>query len=215
MIPNQWYPLLESKRVRGKPVPVDRMGEQLVLWRDEGGRVVCMRDRCPHRGVQLSRGRVRDGTLECGYHGFRYRPDGQCVLMPCEGPDAKIPPGLRTTTWPVEEKYGLVWLFWGDAEAPRPEIPWFEQAGERRRGTWDGSIVWPLNYVRTLESNFDLHHLPWLHGSVTPTGTRLDPFEVQVDGNRISCRGVLRREGKTGGFDVRVDFVAPRRSRSA
>lgn len=208
MIADQWYPLLQSSKLGRKPVGVRRMGERLVLWRDGDGRPVCMRDRCPHRGVALSRGRVRDGALECGYHGFRYGRDGQCLRMPCEGEDARIPAGLRAHTLPVEERYGLVWLFWGHADE-RPEIPWFDFIGERRRGTAEAAIEWPLNYVRTLESNFDLHHTPWLHGSIVPVGTRLDPFEVETNGTRISARGELRRPGKRSGMPFRVEFVAP------
>ena len=208
MIADQWYPLLQSSKLGRKPVGVRRMGERLVLWRDGDGRPVCMRDRCPHRGVALSRGRVRDGALECGYHGFRYGRDGQYLRMPCEGEDARIPAGLRAHTLPVEERYGLVWLFWGHADE-RPEIPWFDFIGERRRGTAEAAIEWPQNYVRTLESNFDLHHTPWLHGSIVPVGTRLDPFEVETSGTRISARGELRRPGKRSGMAFRVEFVAP------
>ena len=208
MIPDQWYPLFQSKKLGRRPVGIKRMGERLVLWRDGDGRAVCMRDRCPHRGVALSRGRVRDGTLECGYHGFRFAADGQCRLMPCEGNDAKIPPGLRADALPVEERYGLIWLFWGGAEE-RPEIPWFDFVGERRRGSADGTIDWPQNYVRTLESNFDLHHTPWLHGSIVPVGTRLEPFEVETHGDRISARGQLRRPGKPVGMPFRLEFAAP------
>ena len=118
MIPNQWYPILESARVRRRPVAVQRMGERLVLWRDSDGRAVCMRDRCPHRGVQLSRGRVRDGTLECGYHGFRFDAAGQCTAMPCEGPDAKIPAGMQVRRHEICEEHGLVWMYHGAAAKP-------------------------------------------------------------------------------------------------
>ena len=54
MIPNQWYPILESRQLRGKkPLGVTRLGEKLVLWREANGRIVCMPDRCPHRSAML------------------------------------------------------------------------------------------------------------------------------------------------------------------
>lgn len=209
MIPNHWYPVLESRGLRRRPVGVRRLGERLVLWRGADGAAVAMPDRCPHRGVALSRGRVRDGTLECGYHGFRFGPDGACLRMPCEGPDAHIPAGLRAAPLPVREAYGLVWLYHGEPRGELPEIPWFEELGVRRRGTWDTSFDWPLNWSRTLETNFDLHHTPWLHGSVFPCGERVEGFEVETEGDRIHCRGVLRREGREGGMAFRVEFQAP------
>ena len=79
MIPNQWYPLLEARKLRRKPVGVTRMGEAFVLWRDGAGRAVCMRDRCPHRGVALSRGKVADGqwTSDGSVVAFIARRNGQ------------------------------------------------------------------------------------------------------------------------------------------
>ena len=68
MIPNQWYPIHPSKELSRKPVGIQRMGERLVLWRDDSGRAICMEDRCPHRSVALSRGKVvADGSITaCG-----------------------------------------------------------------------------------------------------------------------------------------------------
>ena len=63
MIPNQWYVVLDSGQVRYLPVGVTRMGEKLVFWRYHAGRVSCLRDRCVHRGVALSEGKVLDRAL--------------------------------------------------------------------------------------------------------------------------------------------------------
>ena len=65
MIPNQWYILLESKEVKSKPVSVTRMGASLVSWRDGTGEVSCLRDKCPHRGVEFSKGKVVHGHIQC------------------------------------------------------------------------------------------------------------------------------------------------------
>ena len=72
MIPNQWYVLMESKQVKDRPVGVTRMGEKMVFWRDGSGVASCLRDRCPHRGVELSKGQVVDGHIQCPFHGFEY-----------------------------------------------------------------------------------------------------------------------------------------------
>ncbi len=58
MIRNQWYAVLESKEVKkGKLLGVTRLGERLVFWRNEKGRVICLKDKCIHRGAALSAGR--------------------------------------------------------------------------------------------------------------------------------------------------------------
>jgi phenylpropionate dioxygenase-like ring-hydroxylating dioxygenase large terminal subunit len=70
MIRNQWYAVLESKEVGRKPVGVTRMGEKLVFWRDGRGEIHCAVDRCPHRGVALSIGKLENDHLQCPFHGF-------------------------------------------------------------------------------------------------------------------------------------------------
>ena len=76
MIPNQWYVVLSTSQVKQRPIGVTRMGEKLVFWRDAAGKVSCLRDRCVHRGVQLSKGKVLQGHLQCPFHGFEYDPSG-------------------------------------------------------------------------------------------------------------------------------------------
>ncbi|MCJ8282039.1 MAG: Rieske (2Fe-2S) protein, partial [Rivularia sp. ALOHA_DT_140] len=47
MIPNQWYAVIESKKISSKkPLGLRRFGEKIVLWRNERGEVVCFPDRC-------------------------------------------------------------------------------------------------------------------------------------------------------------------------
>lgn len=209
MMPDQWYPLIEAGRVGRKPVGVTRFGEKLVLWRDGEGRAVCMRDRCPHRGAALSRGKVVAGQLECPYHGFRFGSDGRCAAMPCEGRDAKIPPGMRAAPLPLRERHGLVWAFRGDGDASAAEIAWFDQIDPAHAGTAAVAFDWPINFVRTVESNFDIHHTPFVHGNVLPgLGARLDPYDVEVHGDHIVTTGRLRKENSEG-VAFRVEYKAP------
>ena len=49
MIPNQWYPIFDSGRLRrGRPTGVTRLGRELVLWRH---RQRVTRSACWHDGV--------------------------------------------------------------------------------------------------------------------------------------------------------------------
>ncbi len=209
-LPDQWYPVLESRRLGRKPRGVTRLGERLVLWRDASGGAVAMLDRCAHRGVALSRGKIRDGLLECPYHGFRYDATGACRLMPCEGTDARIPDGMKVPRYAVREAHGLVWLYWGEAAQAHSEVPWFDQLPDDRPGGGAIAKDWPINFVRTLESNFDLHHGPFIHRAVFPgVGTRLDPYHVEVEGTHIRTRGTLRHEGKDSGMSFAIEFKMP------
>jgi len=81
-------------------------GQALVLFRSAKG-LHALADICPHRAAPLSGGRVRDGAIECPYHGWRFAGDGRCVAIPGligEPPRVVVPPHA------VTEKDGLVFV---------------------------------------------------------------------------------------------------------
>ena len=71
-----WTPVLLRRKLTSKPVRLVIANEPLVLFRDGRGGVGALLDRCPHRGVALSLGRITDGTLECPFHGWRFDISG-------------------------------------------------------------------------------------------------------------------------------------------
>jgi phenylpropionate dioxygenase-like ring-hydroxylating dioxygenase large terminal subunit len=102
-----WYPIAFSHEVKDKPFATKLLDERLVAFR-VNGKVTVARDLCLHRGAPLSSGRVEGNEIVCGYHGFRYNAEGQCVCIPAH-PGAAIPPKLKVQTFPVREQYGLIW----------------------------------------------------------------------------------------------------------
>src|SRR5262249_26156446 len=82
---NYWYPVLQTEELpAGQPVGLMALGEPLVAWRDAWGKPCVMRDRCPHRSMKLSVGRVFDGNLQCILHGLRFNGEGRCIMVPWE-----------------------------------------------------------------------------------------------------------------------------------
>ena len=102
-----WYPVARSQDVVAAPVAAILLDEPLVVYRS-GAEVVVANDICPHRGVPLSLGTGDGSAVACAYHGIRYGAAGQCVGVPAH-PTAKIPQRLTLRTYPVVERYGLVW----------------------------------------------------------------------------------------------------------
>ena len=105
MIPNQWYPIIESKNVNAKPMGIERLGERLVVWRNSDHKVVIQRDECVHKRARLSGGAIRNGCLECPYHGLQYESSGECVLVPFMDKDYDIP-----KNWKVEINYYKLYM---------------------------------------------------------------------------------------------------------
>ena len=180
MIRNQWYVILESKEVpRSRPVSVTRMGEKWVLWRTAQGKVVCLVDRCPHLGAQLSQGKLcryeQDVHLACPFHAFEYDSNGRCRYIPALGRAADPPKAMQVVSYPTYEAHGLIWVWWGQ---PRENLALprffdidssFSYAGYRQH--------WPVHYSRMIENQLDVMHLPHVHYDTIGRGDK-----VVVDG---------------------------------
>ena len=210
MIPNQWYPVLESARLGRRPVGLDRLGKSWVAFRDGQQRAVLLPGNCPHRGAALRMGRMVKGELQCPWHGFRFDQSGQCTAMPCEGDEAIIPKAMHLDAPPVAERHGLIWMWWGDAPAQPESIPWFDEMTTPLSHTAQTSKELPYHYSRMMEANLDIHHTPFVHGNVIPgIGPVVRHFTAEVDGNRVRTRGELCHPGKDHGMAFRADALLP------
>ena len=172
MIRNQWYGVLESKEVKSKkPIGVTRMNEKLVFWRSEDGKINCIFDKCCHRGAALSQGKIIHDKIVCPFHGFQYDFSGKVTLIPANGKNSPVPERYHVNAYKVEEKYGLIWLWYGDFNDETPEIPFFK---ELREGFSYGSFseMWPVHYTRAIENQLDVVHLPFVHTSSIGRGNK-------------------------------------------
>ncbi len=162
-LPNHWYAACASVRLRRKPVATRVLDRDLVVFRDERGAARALLDRCCHRGVQLSRGRLQGGVIACGYHGWRFDGGGRCVAIPSLRKGQEIPAKVAVPAFRCEERDGYVWVFVGEGTPPPPpEIPLF---GERR---WlQGSAPQGFEWLKGIENNLDVCHPgfahPWTH----------------------------------------------------
>jgi phenylpropionate dioxygenase-like ring-hydroxylating dioxygenase large terminal subunit len=172
MIKNQWYAIMESKEVKKKPVGITRMNEKLVLWRDDEGNLSCIYDKCCHRGASLSLGCVKEGEIECPFHGFTYNGDGQVTSIPANGKSAPVPPRFRVHGYKVKEAYGFIWLWYGEKdEKTIPEIPFFE---ELKEGFYykTFSEIWDVHYTRAIENQLDVVHVAFVHDTTIGRGSK-------------------------------------------
>ena len=163
MIPNRWYAILESKEAkRAKPIGITRLGENLVLWRNELGEVACLRNLCAHRGAALSRGQIVDNCVECPFHGLQYNATGRCRLIPSIGKSTPVPEQFRVQAYPAREAHGLIWIWWGEPSQELPPLPFFEDIDQSfAYATFRDH--WPVHYSRAVENQLDVAHLPFVH----------------------------------------------------
>ncbi|HSV81854.1 MAG TPA: Rieske 2Fe-2S domain-containing protein [Ramlibacter sp.] len=151
-----WQPVFRSVDLpAGQARPVRILGEDVTLYRGEGGTAHAVGFRCAHRGVQLSTGFVEGDSIRCLYHGWRFDAQGACVERPGAGPTGNPTP-IRG--YPTQEYLGLVFVYFGEGEPPPPpRYPRLEGEGVR-----DVTIdVFPCNYFRAMEN--DAFHLTFTH----------------------------------------------------
>jgi phenylpropionate dioxygenase-like ring-hydroxylating dioxygenase large terminal subunit len=167
---NYWYPVLQSEELAaGKAVGFTVLAENLVAWRDRDGRPNVVRDRCPHRSIKLSIGRVFDGQLQCILHGLRFNGVGQCTMVPWEENDARKALWPSVTAYPARELGGYIWAYLGDtSEFPAPpleqEVP--EELTKPDEFIWFRlpTEVWNCNWLLAIDGS-DAFHAVVLHAT--------------------------------------------------
>jgi phenylpropionate dioxygenase-like ring-hydroxylating dioxygenase large terminal subunit len=172
MIPDQWYAVLDSNQVKGKPVGVTRMGEKLVFWRDGLGNLSCLRDRCIHRGIQLSLGAVANHHLQCPFHGFEYDTSGRVTVIPANGRNTPVPKAFKVNGYPTHEASGFIWIWWGNRPPEHLEPPRFFEDLSPDFTYKTAHDPWRAHYSRVIENQLDVVHLPFIHYNTIGRGDR-------------------------------------------
>src|SRR5690606_30296027 len=114
MNPNYWYPAEWSNKLEnGRHIETKFWGHSIVLFRDERGEVAALENRCPHRHLPLTMGAVKGCELVCAYHGWAFDREGALKSVQHELFGRPLPK-LRIRAYPVQERYGLIWIFPGD-----------------------------------------------------------------------------------------------------
>ncbi len=204
MIPNQWYAVLESKEVqKGKLIGVTRLGEKLVFWRNKNGEIICLRDKCAHRGAALSAGKIcgEGETVQCPFHGLEYDRTGKCKIIPANGRITPVSERFKVDSYPIREAHDFIWLWWGKKRDEYPPLPFFEDIDEKFSfKTY--KEVWPVHYSRAIENQLDGVHLPFVHHNTIGRGNRTiihGPYvEMSEDKNEMKFFVDMQKDdGKT------------------
>ncbi|MEZ4451784.1 MAG: aromatic ring-hydroxylating dioxygenase subunit alpha [Nannocystaceae bacterium] len=203
-----WTPIALASELRpGQLLPTEVAGVRLVLFRDPGGAPRALVDRCPHRGVALSLGRIADdGCVECPFHGWRFRGDGEASKVPWN-PDARLGP-LAAQAVPACERGGILWIYTapGLTAPSEPEPPAeYLRPGVRICGE---SLEWRTHWTRAMENMLDWPHLPFVHEATIGRGMlrRGDArMDVQIEPRPYGAHTTITIDGEAqrGALDLR------------
>ena len=168
MLRRYWHPIAFINELKKRPLRRRLLGEDLVVFRDDRGRLGVLALRCSHRGTSLEFGHLEDGGLRCCYHGWLYDVGGKILEMPGEPADSTFWQRLRHPAYQVQELGGVIFAYLGPE--PAPLLPRYDvlvrDDGVRARRARTVNC----NFFQMIENSVDQNHLKWLHRTAkTPT----------------------------------------------
>ena len=190
----EWFAVGWSREVApGAMLARQILGRDLVLWResarDSDGELHCWLDLCIHRGAKLSLGTISGASgvsgagkgngdcVVCPYHGWRYGASGQCVGIPAH-PGLTPPAKARARVFHVRERYGVIWVCFGEPGGDLPEFALAEDAEARvlLAGPYRFRALGP----RLIENLLDVAHLGIVHAGLLgePERSEIEDYEV-------------------------------------
>jgi phenylpropionate dioxygenase-like ring-hydroxylating dioxygenase large terminal subunit len=178
---NAWYVAAMDGDLQDRLFPVKLLDERIVLYRQTNGDPVALEDACVHRKLPLSMGHIKGDNVECGYHGMTYNAAGRCVRIPCAD---RIPQGARVRSYPIVSRFGLLWIWMGDAElADQSKIFDVKHWGDPSWGITRGdAMTVDCNYLYMTDNLLDPSHVAWVHpNSFGDAACESTPVEVKAN----------------------------------
>jgi phenylpropionate dioxygenase-like ring-hydroxylating dioxygenase large terminal subunit len=159
---NFWYIACTSRELKTKPISVTVFDQKIVLFRDESKHPAALIDRCAHRNMALSKGKVVRGCVQCSYHGWSYNTQGKCVRIPSLHPERSIPDTAQVNAWRTAEQDGYVWIYPG--EEPSTQTPFrFPHFEERGWTSFHMKTSFEASVEACLENFLDCPHTVYVH----------------------------------------------------
>jgi len=118
MMRRYWHPIGFASELKKRPLRRRLLGEDLVMFRDDHGKLGLLTLRCSHRGTSLEFGHIEDGGLRCCYHGWLYDVDGKILQMPGEPSDSTYKDRIKQKAYKLEELGGILFAYLGPEPAP-------------------------------------------------------------------------------------------------
>jgi len=168
-----WHPIAYSRELTDLPLKKRIMGEDLVLFRDGGGKVGMLQAHCCHRGTSLEYGRIEDTGIRCCYHGWLFDVDGKILDTPLEPAGSNLKDRFYQGAYIADEHHDVVWGYMGPPDKI-PDAPNFDllsipgysfEPGELHGGPNHK----PCNWLQIVDNFVDPQHEEYLHAQHSGT----------------------------------------------
>ncbi len=213
---NGWYVAAFAGDIGEALLPKWILGEPVVLYRKQDGTAVAVGGRCPHRYFPLGESQRIGDTIQCGYHGITFGPDGVCTRVPSQ---QNVPGVYRIPAYPLVERGLWAFIWMGDRDlADEALLPDMADIGFGM----DGFVYHPVRsmhvqgrYQLLNDNLLDLTHLGFLHSSSIGTDENASAAEQRdVEPRKVRSRRWLRDAeippllGAAARYHGRIDRLA-------
>jgi len=182
-----WIAITRTTTLGQQPRRVSLMNKNYVIWRDKNLIPKIQSDVCKHRGASLSTGKVRDGCIECPYHGWKYTENS------FQTPWSNFPEYFKNE-FNTKESNGLLWVRPVGLEGPDPPIvPHMTEPGFNT--AWFETTIQQAAQL-IIENGIDPCHASWVHANPFGFGSQDEkPTNVLHSGNTIEFEYVPNKDG--------------------
>ena len=192
---SEWHLAALSGDVKhGQVIARKIIGTPITIFRTDTG-LGALVDRCPHRNYPLSKGRIVNGTLECPYHGWRFKSDGACTNVPgcsLENVAQKDIDHLKAQQVHVAEKHGAIFVCIGEPTTNEPELP--PTLGDAQYDHfWWKQGVWKGTAFDAIENVLDPFHTKFIHHGFIRRRDKHIPVQLQVNSYERSIEMIIQQ----------------------
>lgn len=190
VIVNDWHVIAAVDSLQpGTLQPIRVLDHDLVLWCGQDRHLHVWEDRCPHRSVRLSSGKVVDNMVICPYHGMVYDATGRCIKVPAH-PDYVPPKQACVRQYPVQQQYGLVFVCLG--EHPTAIAPFPEWADDHYVKALCGPYFCRTGGYRAIENFLDVAHFAHVHTGILGdlNSPEVDDYQVVTDDRGVHLQNI-------------------------
>jgi len=176
-----WHPVLLSADLDSKPRTIVLHGRNLVLFRTQSGGVGAIQEECPHRRMNLARGKVCGERLVCAYHGWEFSVEGK-------GSSPGNPKlSIKAEVFHAQEREGAIWISSSGDISTFPEI---SVDGFEYITTQYYRVRAPMELV--LDNFTEVEHTGTTHAMLGYDNARMGEVTVEVQTGEDTVRVVNR-----------------------
>ncbi len=179
---NYWYLVGKSSDLAPESLKkITLLGQPLVLWRSQSGKLSALVDRCSHRSVPLSKGRVINELIECPYHGQTFKASGECHQIPGI---LQYQPGEqhKVKSYPIREQQELIWVYASSENNDEVLTFPYKISYKGVSGYLSDSIEWEYegHFLDGLENSADTIHTNFVHHGLFYAEDSRAPIDIEL-----------------------------------